>query len=81
MDFLELKELEENVMTKITCKRKLWDEEMENLMAEAKLMEVLDINKTWVGDGMLYRTTKKGVFHFEDEKIVPVDALRKGDKL
>ena len=38
---------------KITCDRALGDEEMESLIAEAKLMEVLDINKTWVGDGML----------------------------
>ena len=63
-------------MIKVTCKRKLWDVETEALVAEAKMMDVLAMNKTWVGDGMLYRTTKKGEFHFEDAKIVPVDALR-----
>jgi len=51
---------------KITCDRKLSDVEMENLIAEAKLMDVLGMNKTWVGDGMLYRTTGKDKFHFED---------------
>jgi len=80
MDFLELRELKESAMTKITCERKLWDVEMETLVAEAKMMDVLAMNKTWVGDGMLYRTTREGVFHFEDAKIVPVDALRRGDK-
>ena len=76
MGFLELKKLKESAMIKVTCKRKLWDVEMEMLVGEAKLMDVLAMNKTWVGDGMLYRTTKKGEFHFEDAKIVPVDALR-----
>ena len=54
---------------KITCDRKLRDLEMEDLIAEAKLMDVLEINKTWVGDGMLYRTTAKNKFHFVDQKF------------
>ena len=53
---------------KITCDRKLGDEEMESLIAEAKMMNVLAINKTWVGDGMLYRTTAKDTFKFVDQK-------------
>jgi hypothetical protein len=65
-------------MMKVTCERKLGDEEMEMLVAEAKMMDVLAMNKTWVGDGMLYRTTKEGEFHFEDANIVTADALRKG---
>ena len=55
---------------KVTCERKLGDEEMESLIAEAKMMDVLAMNKTWVGDGMLYRTTKKNKFHFVDYKYV-----------
>jgi len=27
-------------------------------------------NKTWVGDGTLYRTTNKNKFHFVDYKYV-----------
>ena len=54
----------------ITCGRALGDEEMEVLTAEAKMMDVLAENKSWVGDGMLYRTTKKGKFHFVDQKYV-----------
>lgn len=55
---------------KITCDRALGDAEMESLIAEAKMMDVLDKNKTWVGDGMLYRTTRKDKFHFVDQKYV-----------
>lgn len=54
----------------ITCDRELGDEEMEMLVAEAKMMDVLAMNKTWVGDGMLYRTTGKGEFSFVDQKYV-----------
>ena len=63
---------------KITCARVLADVEMEDLIAEAKMMDALGMNKTWVGDGMLYRTTGKDKFHFEDVRTVPTDALRKG---
>lgn len=55
---------------KITCSRKLGPEELADLTFEAKLLDVLEENKTWVGDGMLYRTTKKGTFHFSDYKLV-----------
>ena len=53
---------------KITCNRKLGLEETEALIAEAKLMILMNCNKTWAGDGMLYRTTKEGTFHFIDQK-------------
>tara|TARA_R110000824_G_scaffold60010_1_gene160730 strand:- start:1095 stop:1286 length:192 start_codon:yes stop_codon:yes gene_type:complete len=57
---------------KITCDRRLGDEEKEMLVAEAKNMDALsnklEINKQWVGDGMLYRTTVKDVYHFVDQK-------------
>ncbi len=53
---------------RITCDRKLGLEETEALIAEAKLMILMNCNKTWAGDGMLYRTTKEGTFHFIDQK-------------
>jgi hypothetical protein len=53
---------------KITCERKLGDEEKDVLVASAKLMDFMGWNDQWVGDGMLYRTTKEGEFHFVDQK-------------
>lgn len=57
---------------KITCDRKLSDEEMEMLVAEAETIDAFnntfEINKQWVGNGMLYRTTAKDVYHFVDQK-------------
>ena len=53
---------------KITCDRKLGLEETEELIAEAKLMILMSCNKTWTGDGMLYRTTKEKTFHFVDQR-------------
>jgi hypothetical protein len=55
-------------MMRITCERKLGDEEKQVLVASAKLMDLLGLNNDWVGDGMLYRTTKKGEFHFVDQE-------------
>lgn len=54
----------------ITCDRALGDEEIESLIYDAKLMDVLDEKNDWVGFGTLYRTTKKGEFHFIDPKYV-----------
>ena len=51
---------------KITCDRALGDEEMESLIAEAKLMDVLAMNKTWVGDGMLSRHPRTDKAPFVD---------------
>lgn len=53
---------------KITCDRKLGDEEMHVLVGSAKLMDFMGWNNQWVGDGMLYRTTAKNVYHFVDQK-------------
>jgi len=53
---------------KITCDRKLGDEEKDVLVASAKLMNLMDLSNDWVGFGMLYRTTKEGEFHFVDQK-------------
>lgn len=55
-------------MIKITCNRRLGDIEREALVAEAKMMYYLQENSSWVGDGMLYRTTGRGVYHFVDQK-------------
>ena len=59
-------------MIKIICDRKLGDVEKEMLVAEAKTMDAfsnkLESNKQWVGDGMLYRTTVKNVYHFVDQR-------------
>ncbi len=52
----------------ITCDRKLGAEEMQDCISSAKLMDFMDLNKEWVGDGMLYRTTVKDVYHFVDQK-------------
>ncbi len=53
---------------KISCDRKLGDEERKQLEHHAQLMFRLDVSKDWVGDGMLYRTTEKNEFHFVDQK-------------
>ena len=57
---------------KITCDRRLGDEEMEMLVAEAKNMDdlrnKLEINKQWVGDGMLYGTKGKEGEQCVDQK-------------
>ena len=55
---------------KITCDRSLGDEEMKCLVDDAKLMNFMEHNNMWTGDGMLYRTTAKGVFHFVDQRYV-----------
>ena len=55
---------------KITCNRSLGDEEMKVLVCEAKLMDLMGINKAWTGDGMLYRTTGEGEFKFVDQRYV-----------
>ncbi len=56
------------MLRQIKSDRLLGPEEMDSLVAESELMDVLDINKTWAGDGMLYRTTTPGIFHFVDQK-------------
>jgi len=53
-------------LMEVTCERNLWDVEKEALIGEAKMMQRLNQNKVWVGDGMLYQTTKENVFHFID---------------
>ena len=57
-------------MLNITCDRKLGSVELADLIFEGKLLDAVEENKAWVGDGMLYRTTKKGTFHFADYKLV-----------
>lgn len=52
----------------ITCDRKLGLQETEALISDAEIMTLLKLNKIWTGDGMLYRTTKDGTFHFVDQK-------------
>ena len=53
---------------KITCERLLGEEEMQDCISSAKLMDFMGWNKQWIGDGMLYRTTAKDEFHFVDQK-------------
>tara|TARA_R100001510_G_C7610432_1_gene174180 strand:- start:228 stop:398 length:171 start_codon:yes stop_codon:yes gene_type:complete len=53
---------------KITCDRPLGEEEREELIHAAKILEVEGGNETWTGDGTLYRTTSGKTFHFVDQK-------------
>ena len=53
---------------KITCDRPLGDEERDELIHVAKILEIEGGNETWTGDGTLYRTTGGRTFHFVDQK-------------
>ena len=53
---------------KITCDRPLGEEEREELIHSAKILEIEGGNKTWTGDGTLYRTTSGKTFHSVDQK-------------
>ena len=57
----------------ITCSRKLSLDEIEELAGIAKLMDRQNLIKDWTGDGMLYKTTKRGHFHFIDQDKLHVN--------
>ena len=40
----------------------------EELMGEAKIMQLLELSKTWVGDGMLYTMTTPDSFYYQPWK-------------
>ena len=67
MEVLKLNQTWEFKM-KITCARPLGEEEREELIHSAKILEIEGGNKTWTGDGTLYRTTSGKTFHFVDQK-------------
>lgn len=53
---------------KIESERPLWEEREEELIGEAKIMQLLELSKTWVGDGMLYTMTTPNSFYYQPWK-------------
>jgi len=53
---------------KIVCNRTLGEQELGDLKFTASIMELLNLNKYWTGDGDLYRTSDKNEFYYKDYK-------------